>query len=758
VTPGSPSLLVVATEDERRAVLADALDAEAVAPAALPTTLSGSEHDGVVVASGDVDAIEATVTNARQQAPGTPCVVTAIDGDEAAAAAATRAGAADYVPRDGPAAVEALRERIAAAIEEERVRENALRDLNRAARKMTIAKSESAVCKLAVETAESVLHLPVTAVFLHDESREVLTAAAATDGALDLFGETPNLEPGESLGWETFRSGEPTVVDDLVDVDRLQNPETPVRSELLVPIGEYGVLVSGSTEPRAFDEFDMELSRSLAATTAAALQRTERERSLRGYRTVFETVQDRVYVLDADNRFRLVTEPLCALFGYDREELLGEPISSFVAETDAIEGIRERLEAMTTDPDGDGDEKRAVTVETEVRDADGGTVPVEAEIVPFPSDDETLAGSVGVVRDVSERKRVKRELAAERSRLTRLLESLPDAVAYAQFEDGQPIVQSVNERFEETFGYAEETLVGESLNEFILPPDRRAEGERLDLEAVNGEFPKTEIQRRTADGMRYFLFRGVPIEGSTGSPEGFGIYTDITEQKTRERRLQVLNRVLRHNLHNEMNVVIGNADLIADEVATADLSCLDVDVASRAREIEATATDVAAMGERVRQLQRALDRSGVDGIDVVDLVDSVVDRYRNRPDAAFETDLPPRLSVRAGDLLEVALDDLVGNALEHGFGDETTRVRVTACRDGEWIELSVADDGPGIPDEEIEALSGDADSSQLSHGSGLGLWLVDWLTTSLGGEVRFEADEPRGSVVTLRLPAHDESR
>jgi len=746
-------VLVVGPDGQRRATLATALDekpvtVETASSATIETTLAETSPDCVVRSADGVTSVGETVQAVDRVGAGIPCVVTAVDGDEATAAAATRAGADDYVPRGRADDVEGLYDRVAATVDGRAADRDALRALNRAVRGLTLATDETAVCEVAVETAADVLGLSVTAAFLYDEAREVLSPTAWTDAAVDLFGEIPALEPGTSLGWETFQAGEARVVEEMTDCELLQNSETPVRSELLVPLGEYGVLVTGSTDPRAFEGFDVELCRSLAAATTAALQRTEREQSLQDYRTVFETIQDRVYVLDENSRFRLVTDPLCELLGYDRTELLGEPVSKFVAEDGVSEGVRRRLESIAA---GEAD-RESLTVETQVYDACGERVPVEADIVPFP-DDGGFGGSVGVVHDVSERKRVERELAAERNRLTRLFEALPDAVVYGEFRDGVPIVQSVNERFEESFGWDEETLVGENVNEFIVPPELESESESIDNQAIGGEFPQREVRRQTADGLRYFLFRGVPVEGPSDNPEGFGIYTDITDQKTRERRLQVLNRVLRHNLRNEMNVVVGNADLIADGVADAELSDVDVDVAARAQEIIDTATDVATIGERVRQLERALDRSDVGTVDLTELVADAVDEYHDRQDVTVSTALPESLAVEAGDLLAVALDDLVENAVEHGT--PPTHVTVVGRRDGEWIELAVNDDGPGIPDEEIAALTESTDTSQLSHGSGLGLWLVDWLTTSLGGEVRFEDNDPRGSVVKLRLPAVD---
>jgi len=63
----------------------------------------------------------------------------------------------------------------------------------------------------------------------------------------------------------------------------------------------------------------------------------------------------------------------------------------------------------------------------------------------------------------------------------------------------------------------------------------------------------------------------------------------------------------------------------------------------------------------------------------------------------------------------------------------------------------VSDDGPGVPDHELAVIDEGAESA-LEHGSGLGLWLVDWGANTLGGDVTFDVDES-GTTVTVTLPA-----
>ncbi|WP_080507128.1 ATP-binding protein [Halorubrum hochstenium] len=90
--------------------------------------------------------------------------------------------------------------------------------------------------------------------------------------------------------------------------------------------------------------------------------------------------------------------------------------------------------------------------------------------------------------------------------------------------------------------------------------------------------------------------------------------------------------------------------------------------------------------------------------------------------------------------------------IEHNDA-ETPRIEVTLERrtDRDEVALCVADNGPGVPQEEIDVLRADQED-QLQHLSGFGLWFVNWVVTNSGGGLEFAENEPRGSVVRLVFP------
>jgi len=165
-------------------------------------------------------------------------------------------------------------------VTERKRHERQIADLHDATREMVQAANEETICEIAVETAETILGYSVAGVWLRDESGERLEPAAATKTAEKMFGGLPVYTEGNSLSWQSYAAGESFVTDDLRDEDGAYDPQTEVRSELIVPLGDHGVLNLGSTTTGAFSDNDVALAKLLGANAQAALDRNERERLL----------------------------------------------------------------------------------------------------------------------------------------------------------------------------------------------------------------------------------------------------------------------------------------------------------------------------------------------------------------------------------------------------------------------------------------------------------------------------------------------
>jgi GAF domain-containing protein len=166
-------------------------------------------------------------------------------------------------------------------ITEQKELERQLRALQRTARELIVAEDEQEIATLAVEAAEDGIGLPITSLWEYDEATKRLEPIAETAASEEMFDGTPVFEHGEGLAWRAFESSEFLVFEDVQSEPERANPDTELRGEMLAPLGDHGVMASGSTETGAFSERDVELFRILAASVEAALLRADRERKLR---------------------------------------------------------------------------------------------------------------------------------------------------------------------------------------------------------------------------------------------------------------------------------------------------------------------------------------------------------------------------------------------------------------------------------------------------------------------------------------------
>ena len=635
-------------------------------------------------------------------------------------------------------------------ITERKRRETILRGLLETSRALLRAETPDDIAELVVEAVDEILGYDITEVHLYDPESETLEPAAATDTTRELMPEQLTYPVGEGLPGHVFEQNNAERYADITAIDDYDYGE--IRSAMALPLGEHGTLSIGDPLADAFDESDTAVANILTTNAEAAFDRAERQQALVQYETILENVEDMVYVLDEEGRFTFVTQPLADRVGYDRADLVGEHVS-LVLDDGAVAKGQDVIDDLRTSPS-----TSSRPFEVESITADGERVPIKIDVSLLPPE-ASVEGTLGVVRDISELAETRAQLTDERDRFTYLFENLPDPVIEVEFVDEEPLVRSVNPAFTDVFGYEVDRIHGESLNSLIVPSALDSEAASLDKRTLQGQLNYAEVRRETASGMRHFLFRGVPYarEGSDGERYGFGIYTDITEQKERERYLQVVNRILRHNLRNDLNVVSGYADLLADELDDPDL----VDYAASIQEI---ADELGDMSEDARKIERLVGRRGADELDTIELTSRITDGIEEcrvaHPDAKIATDLPDSVHVSADERLADILDHLVENAIEHN-DHPTPRVelRVETCEpdadSADEVALTVLDNGPGIPERERALIMGERDITQLNHATGIGLWVVKWVVESYGGELTLAEADDGGSVVTLRLNRAD---
>ncbi|CAI48902.1 sensor box histidine kinase [Natronomonas pharaonis DSM 2160] len=490
-------------------------------------------------------------------------------------------------------------------------------------------------------------------------------------------------------------------------------------------------------EARATNELDDPLVEGIVVNARDVTARKRRELELKNEQAlteqIFESLPDVFYAFDENGTYLRWSEELSEETGYSDDEIAEMSPEEFFVPED-----RERI-AESIAKVFENDE--TITIEAPLVAADGERIPYEFTGARMTDESGETIGLVGVGRNITDRKRRQRRFEAvfnNTFQFTGLMEP-----------DGTLI--EANETALEFGGLKREDVVGTKLwNAYWF--ENTDGGPEIAREAVetaqNGELYRTEVRVQGAMGTEIIDFSVRPVTDETGAvtmliPEG----RTVTDLKRRERHLDVLHRFLRHNIRNKMTVIDGAAGLLAKNLdGTEHEASIEM--------ITEAAEELLELTETGRQLASVT----VDGdytkrpVDVAAATEeAVADLQSQFPDAAIELAVEEHTTAVADSRLAVVIEELVENAVEHVPHEQpTVEVTVTEAADG--AAISVIDDGPGIPEEELVGITTDKEPTQTEHGTGFGLWVVRSVVDDYGGDVEYDRAEGGGSQLTVTLP------
>jgi signal transduction histidine kinase len=312
-----------------------------------------------------------------------------------------------------------------------------------------------------------------------------------------------------------------------------------------------------------------------------------------------------------------------------------------------------------------------------------------------------------------------------------------------------------------------ERLVVEEMNEAVFVVGRRGDvartneiAEELFGDDIEGEpfadvldcrvtdlAERDTIERWTERGRKLFDPRVSTLTASQDRTLGHTVtLLDVTEREIRQQRIQVLNRILRHNIRNDLDVIRARA-----EVATDD----DRSVEEQTDTILGVAEGLEGLSADARRIEKLIQRSRETEttVDLAAVVEGVVDTTTDSspPGADLTVEVPPaRVRLNEG-LFRFALGNLLENALEHADAPDS-RIEIRGNVTDAGIEVVVADDGPGIPESERAVLEAGSEDP-LAHATSLGLWGANWAVQTLGGDLSLGSSDLGGAMARIDLPA-----
>ncbi|WP_440990348.1 GAF domain-containing protein [Haloarchaeobius baliensis] len=354
------------------------------------------------------------------------------------------------------------------------------------------------------------------------------------------------------------------------------------------------------------------------------------------------------------------------------------------------------------------------------------------------------------VAETVDRLRAEDRLRRQRDRLSALFENVPDPVVRFALVDDELRVQEVNPAFESVFGWSNAELVGEDIDEYIVPDGLEDEAASLNEKLVAGESLHVVSRRETEDELRDFLLHVVPFERGERSLQGFAIYTDITEEKQRQRELERQNErldafasIVSHDLRNPLSIAQGYLTL-AEE--TGDPDHFD--------EIRRAHGRMNTLIDDLLTLARQGDVVGeTESVDIGAVATQAWASVRTG-DATLSITTPVTVEADRDRLVEL-LENLFRNAVTHGTGEEDDPADSDGPSgrrpDGEPLGVTVAgftdrngfsvtDDGVGYGgDDPARILESGFTTSEV--GTGFGLTIVREIAEAHGWSVDVVDDD-----------------
>ena len=496
---------------------------------------------------------------------------------------------------------------------------------------------------------------------------------------------------------------------------------------------------------------------------------------------LLEAVPDAMLAVNREGVIVQVNSQTETLFGYTRNELIGQKIEILVPERQRPQHHHHREQYA----DQPRIRRMGAGLDLYGKRRDGSEFPVEISLSPVPTGDGMLV--LSAIRDISDRKRIEeqlrrandelnqrkdRQLWEYQNRLALIVDSSQDAIIGKSL-DG--IITHWNKGAEHVYGYTADEVIGRPVS-ILAPKDRTDEIPGiLDKIRLGHSVDYFETVRVTKDGKHLNVSISVsPIRNTEGNIIGASaIARDITSQKRAEdllrqaQKMEAIGRLaggVAHDFNNILGIILACEDLVRRHVNSDGLHYLDnlweatQRGAALTRQLlsfsrkQALQPEVMDLRERLKQVNRLLRPLMGDDVQITILPNAEPAIVEADPSQIDQVVL--NLAVNARDampsggklILETATRDL----------DEDFAEQHPPMKAGRYVMLAVSDNGCGMNDETVSRIFEPFfTTKEIGKGTGLGLATVYGIIKQSGGHVWVYSEPGRGTTFKIYLPCAD---
>ena len=401
--------------------------------------------------------------------------------------------------------------------------------------------------------------------------------------------------------------------------------------------------------------------------------------------------------------------------------------------------------------------------EFRIRRGDGEVRHIRAMAQAIPGPEGGLERVIGINEDITDRKQAEIALLEQAQHTQAVLDNMVDGIITI---DADGITQSFNPAAARIFGYAVAEVLGRNISMLMPSPHREAHNrylrdyQRTGVARIIGIGREVEGQRK--DGSLFPMELALSEVTQHGQPLYVGMVRDITERKRVERMKNEFVSTVSHELRTPLTSISGSLGMLASGALG---------------ELSGKANEMVTIAQRNSQRLTLLINDLLDMEKIAagklhfemraqplqPLLEQALESHRGH---GAQHDVKLVLdgdasggAVRVDDqrLLQV-IANLLSNAVKFSPPGGTVRVSAqSVSAPTEGVRVSVADDGPGVPDDFRERIFGkfaqaDASDSRAKGGTGLGLAISRELVEHMGGRIGFDSVEGAGATFWVELP------